>query len=208
MFSGIVEEIGTVQSLDQGAGLSRFCIKSTTSLQDTKIGDSIAVNGTCLTVIELSANTFSFEAIPETLKLSNLGLLKAGSTINLERSITPLTRIGGHFVQGHIDGTTLITKFEPEGDSIKAWFKLPTFHRECFIQKGFISVDGMSLTLVDVNETEFSICFIPHTQKETIVKFYHVGTIVNVELDNITKTVVQIMNGRMSHGEKHQTRQY
>jgi len=200
MFSGIVEEIGTVQSADHGAGLSRFCIKSSKCVQETKVGDSIAVNGTCLTVVELSTNTFSFEAIPETLKLTNLGLLKVGSTINLERSITPLTRIGGHFVQGHIDGTTMISRLEPEGDSIKAWFKLPTFHQECFIPKGYISMDGMSLTLVDVNEDEFSICFIPHTQKETIVKFYHLGTIVNIELDNITKTVVQIMNGRMSHG--------
>lgn len=196
MFSGIVEEIGCVKSVEHKAELSTLWIKASVCFEDTKIGDSISVNGTCLTVCEMDIDSFMFQAIPETIKLTNLGLLVTGMNVNLERSITPATRIGGHFVQGHVDGKTRISSIESEGDSLKVWFEKPEFLNECFVPKGYIAIDGMSLTIVDVTQNAFSICFIPHTQAVTIVKNYKPGTWVNIEIDHITKTVVQILNNR------------
>lgn len=196
MFSGIVEEIGIIDSADHQPGLSTLWIRGDVSLQDMKQGDSISVNGVCLTVCDFTESRFMCQAIPETLRLTNLGDLQRGSWVNLERSILPTTRIGGHFVQGHVDGTTTIQRIESEGESLKVWFTKPLSYNDCFIPKGFISLDGMSLTLVDVTPEAFSICFIPHTQAATIVQNYQGGTKVNVEIDPITKTVVQILNQR------------
>ncbi len=198
MFSGIVEEMGHIVGIDQQPGIVTLQISGSLCCEDLKIGDSISVNGICLTVCSLISDVFVVQAIPETINRTNLGSLKKGDIVNLERSITASTRIGGHFVQGHVDGTTTINKIDQEGDSLKVWFKRPQFYHECFIPKGYIALDGMSLTLVDVLPDEFSICLIPHTQISTIVKNYQVGTHVNLEIDHITKTVVHII--RSSHG--------
>ena len=196
MFSGIVEEIGTVRHAEHTPEKSMLTIEADTSLQDTRIGDSIAVNGACLTVCSHTNNSFVVEAIPETIRLTNLGNLNVGSPVNLERSITPTTRIGGHLIQGHVDGATTIECIEQNGCAIKVWFKKLDTYSECFIPKGYICIDGMSLTVVDVTPTLFSICFIPHTQAVTIVKQYQVGTQVNVEIDHITKTVSMILKAK------------
>ena len=196
MFSGIVEEIGTVDFVDHQPELSTLWIRSQACLQDIKKGDSLSVNGVCLTVCDFTPDQFMCQAILETIKLTNLGLLHKGTRVNLERSITPTTRIGGHFVQGHVDGKTSISRLEPEGNSLKIWFKRPPFHVDCFINKGYITLDGMSLTLVDVTPNEISVCFVPHTQAQTIVQHYQKGTQVNVEVDLITKTVVHVMTQR------------
>lgn len=202
MFSGIVEEIGQVILADHRPELSTLWIRSQICLQDLKKGDSLSVNGVCLTVCDFTTDQFMCQAIPETIKLTNLGLLDEGSPVNLERSITPTTRIGGHYVQGHVDGATSISRLEQEGDSLKIWFKRPLFHEDCFVKKGYITLDGMSLTLVDVTSTEMSVCFIPHTQAVTIVQNYQVGTQVNVEIDSVTKTIVSVMNQRKIGDDK------
>jgi len=199
MFSGIIEEIGVVLKVIKNPGLLTLTVQAKTCLEDIKRGDSMSINGACLTICNISKNSFSCEIICETLGRTNLGMLKEGSRVNLERSILPTSRIGGHFVQGHIDGTTSITRLKPEGDSLKIWFKKPGFWEHCFISKGFICLDGMSLTLVDCISDEFSVCFIPYTQNNTIACAYAAGTIINLEIDPIAKTVSQIMSQRMPY---------
>lgn len=200
MFTGIVEDIGAVKTATHGTGKSVLTIHSPRCVDDASVGDSISVNGVCLTITQFTHDDFTVEAIPETVRLTNIGLLKEGDTVNLERAATASTRIGGHFVQGHVDGFTTIAKMEADGDSIKTWFEKPEFYRDCFVPKGYIGIDGMSLTLVDVTKDMFSICFIPHTQQATIVKNYRPGTRVNVEIDHITKTVDHILRQRGLHG--------
>ncbi len=200
MFTGIVEDIGAVTAAVHGQGKSVLTIRSPRCVDDMSVGDSIAVNGVCLTVTTFTHDDFTVEAIPETLRLTSLGQLKEGDTVNLERAATAATRIGGHFVQGHVDGFTTIAKMEPDGDAIKTWFQKPDFYADCFVPKGYIGIDGMSLTIVDVTKDMFSICFIPHTQSVTVVKNYHPGTRVNVEIDHITKTVDHILRQRGLHG--------
>ncbi len=197
MFSGIVEEIGLIKLAEHLSGKSVFTILATKCTEDVKIGDSIAVNGTCLTVVEFAASWFKVEAIPETLNVTNLKYLQAGHNVNLERSITLATRIGGHFVQGHVDGTTVIHHIEAQGDSFKMWFEKPTSHGRYLIPKGYITIDGMSLTVVDVSENTFSICIIPHTQAVTIVKNYKIDTVVNFEIDILSKSIVPICENIM-----------
>lgn len=200
MFSGIVEEIGKVKSVIQRAGLLTLVITAKTALEGVVPGDSLSVNGVCLTVCHLGPGEVTVEVIPETLRLTNLGDLQVGDPINLERAITPMTRIGGHFVQGHVDGTATILRLEPQGESLKVWFQQPAFFRDCFIPKGYIALDGMSLTLVDTRAEAFSVCLIPHTQQKTIVQLYKLGTKVNVEIDHMTKTIVHIINQRIPYG--------
>lgn len=197
MFSGIVEEIGIVHAVTKKAGLLEISIQAKKCLEDINRGDSLSVNGVCLTVCAVEDQIFLCEVIPETCKRSNLGGLEKGSWVNIERSLSTLGRIGGHFVQGHVDGTTCIVRREQEGEAQKLWLKKPAFWRECFIPKGFICLDGVSLTLVDCTESEFSVCFIPFTQKHTIFGYYNPESIINVEIDQISKTIAQIMTQRM-----------
>lgn len=198
MFSGIVEEIGFILSSLRREGLLTLTIGADKTLDGICIGDSISVNGVCLTVCSSTESSFTVEIILETLSKSNLGALEPEAIVNLERSITPTTRIGGHFVQGHIDTTVNILDIDNEGEALKIWFSIPEKWKDCLIPKGFVAIDGMSLTIVDVLEHEFSICFIPHTQVNTVVKKYHVGTAVNIEIDHLTKTIVHIVNQRMA----------
>jgi riboflavin synthase len=202
MFSGIVEEMGVIQSRQKQAGKLVLRVSCYKCLSDLNLGDSIAINGVCLTVVAHNETTFVVEAIPETCRLTNLVQLNLGAQVNLERAISASSRIGGHFVQGHVDGTTQIKRIEPEGDSLKVWFEKPKSWKECVIPKGFIAIDGMSLTVVDVLEDQFSICFIPHTQAVTIAQKYQVGTTVNLEVDHLTKTIVTVIK-QMSLGAAH-----
>jgi riboflavin synthase len=196
MFSGIVEEIGIVMDVNHQQHKSVITVQMQQCLEDVGIGDSISINGVCLTVVRRLENSFVFEAMPETLRLTNLKLIANGDWVNIERAITAATRIGGHFVQGHIDGTSTIESIEHDGCSLKIWFKKIDAYQDCFIPKGYISIDGMSLTLVDANAEFFSVCFIPHTQQVTIVQKYQLGTQVNVEIDHIAKTVALLLQQR------------
>lgn len=203
MFSGIVEEIGVVSAVSHQPDKTTIMIEVNTCLIGVIVGDSIAINGVCLTICERKMKNFVFEAMPETVRLSTIGLLVEGDVVNVERSMTALSRVGGHLVQGHIDGRTMIENIEQDGCSLKIWFKKLEKYRHCFIPKGYVAIDGMSLTIVDVTNDCFSICFIPHTQHITIVKNYRKGTYVNVEVDHIVKTISIMLDQRGIEYEKH-----
>ncbi|BBN02079.1 riboflavin synthase [Marchantia polymorpha subsp. ruderalis] len=192
LFTGLVEELGKVQELrtveNDGVEMTFEC---SVVLEGTKLGDSIAVNGTCLTVIRLDENSFAVGLAPETLRKTSLGELEIGSFVNLERSVSPSTRMGGHFVQGHVDGTGTIVSFEPEGDSL--WVKVKTSPEilKYIVPKGYIAVDGTSLTVVDVldNEGCFTFMLIAYTQQKIVIPLKKVGNKVNLETDIMGKYV-------------------
>lgn len=194
MFTGIVEEIGKVQSIDGGNISSSLYIECSKVLEETKIGDSIAVNGVCLTVVKILENGFKADVMPETLKRSNLGNLSIDSEVNLERALTFNSRLGGHMVSGHIDGVGKIISFEREGNavwiSISADFNLLKY----IIFKGSITVDGVSLTVAYIDNEIFKVSIIPHTEEETILLKKGIGSFVNLECDLIAKYVEKLLD--------------
>ena len=193
MFTGIVEEVGTVRT----AGDGRLVIGASEVLSDVKVGDSIAVNGACLTVTTYDESGFSVDVVPETLRRTNLGELTTGSPVNLERSMPAYGRFGGHMVQGHIDGTAAIRSIENEGDALMVIFDAPTSIMRYMVEKGFIAVDGASLTIVNCDNFSFSVTIIPHTQENTVFKSKKVGDSVNLEVDIMAKYVERLaMAGR------------
>lgn len=198
MFSGIVEEIGHVKEIRVTSAWTQLVIQAEKTLVETKVGDSIAVNGTCLTVTALDKNTFTFQAVPETLTKTNLGLLQPNFSVNLERAITANSRIGGHMVQGHVDTTISLIAMQTNEQGTIATFSLPETLKLLVVNKGFITIDGMSLTVVNRQENQFSVAFIPHTIQATIVQFYQPGQLVNLEADVIGKYVQQYFVNYMS----------
>jgi len=202
MFSGIVEEMGTIKLVDHQTDKSVITVQVEKCSTDVFVSDSVSINGVCLTVVECANDCLTFEAMPETLRLTNLGDLLVGDVVNVERSMKANARVGGHFVQGHIDGIATIESIEPDGCALKIWFKKPELYKDCFIPKGYVAIDGMSLTLVDSTQDKFSICFIPHTQKITVVQRYCVGTKVNVEIDHIVKTMSLLLQQKEAYHGK------
>ena len=193
MFTGIVEEVGTVRMSGDG----RLVIGASEVLSDVKVGDSIAVNGACLTVTTYDESGFSVDVVPETLRRTNLGELTAGSPVNLERSMPAYGRFGGHMVQGHIDGTAVIRSIESEGDALMVIFDAPSPIMRYLVEKGFIAVDGASLTIVNCDNFSFSVTIIPHTQENTVFKSKKVGDSVNLEVDIMAKYIERLtMAGR------------
>ena len=193
MFTGIVEEVGSVKAAEEG----RLLIGASEVLGDVKVGDSIAVNGACLTVTTYDESGFSVDVVPETLRRTNLGELTAGSPVNLERSMPAYGRFGGHMVQGHIDGTAVIRSIESEGDALMVIFDAPSSIMRYVVEKGFIAVDGASLTIVNCDNFSFSVTIIPHTQENTVFKSKRAGDSVNLEVDIMAKYVERLtMAGR------------
>lgn len=201
MFTGIVESTGIIHSISETNDCKEFILQPYKYFDDLCVGDSLAVNGVCLTLthVDIAQQLFSVTAVPETLRVTNLGKLIAKSEVNLERSLQVGTRIGGHFVQGHIDTTAKILKITPDGDN--AWivtFALKPEFSRYLVNKGFITIDGMSITLIEALENCFTVTFIPHTIHETIVKHYHENDDVNIEIDMtakmLEKFVSQFMN--------------
>ena len=193
MFTGIVEEVGSVRT----AGDGRLVIGASEVLSDVKVGDSIAVNGACLTVTTHDDSSFSVDVVPETLRRTNLGELEAGSPVNLERSMPAYGRFGGHMVQGHVDGTATIRSIEGEGDALMVAFDAPTSVMRYMVEKGFIAVDGASLTIVNCDNFSFSVTIIPHTLENTVFKHKKVGDSVNLEVDIMAKYIERLtMAGR------------
>jgi riboflavin synthase len=187
MFTGIVEELGRVRKITRRGNLAILEISAKEALIDTKVGDSIAVNGVCLTVVSLGNGFFSFEAIGETLKITNLGLLKTGEMVNLERSLKIGDRVSGHFVTGHIDCLGLVRKKSLRNGSTEFDISIPAeFMRYC-LPKGSISLDGVSLTLARKQANILSICIIPHTLKNTTLNFKGPSDKLNVEFDILAK---------------------
>ncbi len=189
MFTGIVEEIGIIKTIVAVLLGKRFFIEAQAVLTDLHIGDSIAVNGACLTVTEFNQQGFWVEAVAETLRLTNLGHLHEGSGVNLERSMTLQKRLGGHLLQGHVDATGTITAIRPEGQALLITVAFPAALRKYMIKKGYIGFDGMSLTLIDVHPTEFTLTLIPHTQDVTIARDYQIGQVINLEVDMLAKYI-------------------
>jgi len=189
MFTGIVEEIGHVREIERvGDGIELF-IDCEKSQHGTQLGDSIAVNGVCLTVTHLDDHGFNTGLSPETRKRSNLGDLVPGSKVNLERSVTPSTRMGGHFVQGHVDTTGILTSFEPDEDAL--WVKIKTDEdiMRYVVSKGYITLDGTSLTVVDTGSDWFNVTLVAYTQPNIIMPSKSIGDKVNIEVDVLGKYV-------------------
>jgi len=192
MFTGIVEELGAVAAVRPNG----LAIRAEKVLEDAKLGDSICINGVCLTITALDGNIFSVDTVPETLRRSNLGDLRAGDAVNLERALRPTDRMGGHFVQGHVEGTARVESVTPEGSAVNLRFSVAPELARFIVEKGFIAVDGTSLTVVDRDETSFSVTLIPLTQEWTTLGRRRPGDRVNLETDILAKYVEQLLAGR------------
>ena len=193
MFTGIVEEVGSVRAVGDGS----LVIGASEVLSDVEVGDSIAVNGACLTVTTHDDSSFSVDVVPETLRRTNLGELEVGSPVNLERSMPANGRFGGHIVQGHVDGTATIHSIRGEGDALMVVFDAPISLMRYVVEKGFIAVDGASLTIVNCDNFSFSVTIIPHTQENTVFKHKKTGDSVNLEVDIMAKYIERLtMAGR------------
>ena len=193
MFTGIIEEVGTVISVQKGAASSFIEIKAETVLSDVHLGDSIAVNGVCLTVISFSSASFRADVMNETLSRSSLGSLKQGSPVNLERAMAADGRFGGHIVSGHIDGTGIISKTEREDNAVWYTIKAPEKLMRYIVEKGSIAIDGISLTVAKAGREEFAVSVIPHTMQETTLATKGAGQIVNLENDVVGKYIERFL---------------
>ena len=192
MFSGIVEEVGQTVSWND----PKLTIKAEKVMDDLNVADSISINGTCLTVVERTEDTFTVDLSPETLRRTNLGVLKPGDGVDLERALAVGGRMGGHIVQGHVDGTGEFLRSIPEGeDMVMMWFSTPERLKHYIVEKGFIAVDGISLTIVDREASSFSIAVIPYTLHNTVLGERKPGDLVNLEVDILAKYVESLLKG-------------
>lgn len=188
MFTGIVEEIGKIESISQG----KLTVSAQKVLENVKLGDSIAVNGVCLTVLNFTDYSFSVETMPETMRRTNLGRLTVGKRVNLERALLVGGRLGGHFVQGHIDGTGQVIALKPEGEALIVRFQAPVELSRYIVDKGFIAIDGVSLTVVNRDSNSFSVSIVSYSRLNTILGYLQTGDIVNLEVDILAKYVESI----------------
>lgn len=194
MFTGIVEEIGTVVSVSQGAKAAKLTLQGNLIFEDMHIGDSIAVNGVCLTVTEKTSNTFIVDVMPETLRRSSLGILSKGSKVNMERAMAANGRFGGHIVSGHIDGTGEIERFVKEDNAVWVTVKTNKNILKYIIEKGSITIDGISLTVAYVDNRCFKVSLIPHTASNTTLLSKKAGDIVNLENDIVGKYIDKLLH--------------
>lgn len=195
MFTGIIEEMGTMRRIDRQGQAMVLTIGARRVLEDVKLGDSIAVNGVCLTVIAFDGGSFSVDVMPETFRRSNLRKLSAGSPVNLERAMTLNGRFGGHIVQGHVDSTGIITARTPEENAVV--FRLEPREQDILryvIPHGSITIDGISLTVVEVSERSFTVSIIPHTLAETVLQYKQPGDEVNLECDVLGKYIEKLLS--------------
>ena len=195
MFTGIIEELGTIQTLTSSRDGARIVVQAPTILSDAKIGDSIAVNGVCLTVVEMTARAFTADISGETLRRTSLKQIRVGSKVNLERPMTPNARFGGHIVQGHVDALGEFTSAKQEGDSWNVRIKFPAQLGKYIVEKGSITVDGISLTIAALGDDWFEIAVIPHSWKVTNLSTLKRGEAVNLEVDIIAKYVERMLIG-------------
>lgn len=193
MFTGIIEEVGTVENLVQQGNSGKLSIQARTVLEGTKLGDSIAVNGVCLTVTALTGKGFEADVMAETLRRSSLGSLQKGSRVNLERAMAADGRFGGHIVSGHIDGTGKIVQVKPESNAVWYVLEAPEAILQGIVEKGSIAIDGISLTVAWVTDTQFAVSIIPHTGSHTILSEKEKGHVVNLENDMIGKYVKKFL---------------
>lgn len=193
MFTGIVEELGSVAALSDLGDSARIAVRGGTVTSDAQHGDSISVNGVCLTVVSVDGDTFTADVMKETLDRSSLGALDVGDPVNLERAALLTTRLGGHLVQGHVDGVGHIVNRKPSEQWEIVTFSLPAELSRYIVEKGSITVDGVSLTVTEVSDTEFSVSLIPTTLNLTTLGHKGIGAPVNLEVDVIAKYVEKLL---------------
>ena len=190
MFTGIIEEVGKVSTITD----EKIIISAQTVLNETKIGDSIAVNGVCLTVTKINTNSFEADISPETMKVTSLGNVKTGSAVNLERAMRADGRFGGHIVSGHIDGLGKGKSILKENDFYKISIELPIELTKYSVKKGSISIDGISLTIADIKDNIITVAVIPHTFRNTNLQNLRIGDFVNIETDILGKYVEKFLS--------------
>jgi len=196
MFTGIIQAVGEVAAIEPRGGDSRLRIRTgKLDLADVQLGDSIAVNGVCLTAVELPGDGFVADVSGETLSLTSLGALGKGSPVNLEKALTPTTRLGGHLVSGHVDGLGEVLSLKDDGRSVRYEIRAPDPLARYIAPKGSICVDGVSLTVNKVDGAVFSVNIVPHTQEWTTIRFYQAGTWVNLEVDLIARYLERLLLG-------------
>lgn len=198
MFTGLVETMGIVRSVQPDGDGTLLWIADATVARDLPLGASVAINGVCLTVTERAPDAFAVQAGPETLQRTNLGELPAGARVNLERALRVGDRLGGHIVQGHVDGTGVIERRERQGDWEVVWFRCPPELLRYMVPKGSVAVDGVSLTLVDVTPKGFSVALIPHTMLATTLGHKQPPATVNLEIDMFAKYVFRCVEQMQS----------
>jgi riboflavin synthase len=196
MFTGIVEELGTVAAVEDQGDAIRLTIAATTVLSDAGLGDSIAVNGCCLTVATRDEQSWTADVMQETLDKTSLRGVSPGDRVNLERAVTPQTRLGGHIVQGHVDGVGEILRRTPSEHWEVVEISLPAHLARYLVDKGSVTVDGVSLTVVEAGETSFTVSLIPETLARTTLGARQVGDRVNLEADVLAKHVEKLLGGR------------
>ena len=196
MFTGLVEEMGQVIEIHVEERSAKLTVSAPRVHQGVKLGDSVAVNGCCLTVIGQEADHLTFDAVPETLLRTNLGSLCPGEQVNLERSLEVGARLGGHFVQGHIDGVGTVLKMTPDENAVVMEIEMPSPLRRYFVEKGSVCVDGVSLTVASTLPTSFTVWTIPHTRAVTTLGKREVGSRVNLECDLLGKYIERLLAER------------
>ena len=195
MFTGLVEELGVISSISQ----TDIWIESSIVMDDLGVKDSISVNGACLTVVSIEENLFKVDVVPETLRRTDLGDLSVGDKVNLERSAQLGGRLGGHIVQGHVDGTAQIIAYVQEGSAWLIEFQISKNLSRYIVEKGFVCVDGASLTVVNCDENTFTIALIPYTRDNTVLGYKGVGNSVNIETDIIGKYIEKLSTGNQAN---------
>jgi riboflavin synthase len=198
MFTGIVEELGVVAKISNNA----MTVQASKVTEDLKLGDSIAVNGTCLTAVNFSRTEFSVDLSPETMRRTSLGQLSEGSPVNLERALLASDRMGGHIVQGHVDSTGRVISSKVDGDSIIFRIRVPKRLNPYIVEKGFIAVDGISLTVVKRGASSFTLAVIPYTLKNTNLASVSIGDRVNLEADILAKYVESLLDRKYGPEDK------
>lgn len=194
MFTGIIEAVGKIKRIEPVGGDMRLIVDvGSLDMGDVSLGDSIAVNGVCLTAVEFNSNTFVADVSNETISLTSLKNLKAGSQVNLEKALLPTTRLGGHLVSGHVDGLGKVIDIKDDGRSIRYTIEIPADLKKYIAVKGSICIDGTSLTINAVNDGCFDINIVPHTQEKTIIKDYKSGTQVNLEVDLVARYLESLL---------------
>ena len=194
MFTGLVEEVGTIEQITSNLDGLRISVNAEKVMEGLKVDDSVSCSGICLTVIDMNISSFTVQLVEETLNRTTAKNWKNDSAINLERALLPSSRMGGHFVQGHIDCTSKITDIRTTDESAIFSFTLPGPYQKYIVEKGSICLDGISLTVASINNKEFSIAVIPHTIEVTNWKKSKVGDLVNLEVDIISKYVENLMD--------------
>jgi riboflavin synthase len=189
MFTGLVQDVGTIQSIQKSASGATLSIQTSFDTSDFELGESIAVDGCCLTVTSFTSNSFTVDCSPETMRVTALGQRTTRSKVHLERALRVGDRLGGHLVSGHVDGVGKVERVAPEGNAILITIKPPKELLRYMIAKGSIAMDGVSLTINSIDQQHFSVAIIPHTQDKTHLMGYQAGNIVNLEVDQIGKYI-------------------